>query len=140
MKYSIDCETKLQYLLSTMFIVTNTSDFNHHQPIHGVCVWFTKIWGGTSSKNLFRQPTWHGSNNVSLLTNCRICSISNSYSTVARDLSLKTIPSPRAQPEGERLFSMINPWLPCYNYYISYLIGWIHSRRMVLASQPNLAT
>ena len=35
--------------------------------------------------------------------------ISNSYSTVARDLSLKTIPRPRAQPEGERLFSTINP-------------------------------
>ena len=34
---------------------------------------------------------------------------SNSYSTVARDLSLKTIPRPRAQPEGERLFSTINP-------------------------------
>ena len=33
----------------------------------------------------------------------------NSYSTVARDLSLKTIPRPRAQPEGERLFSTINP-------------------------------
>ena len=35
--------------------------------------------------------------------------ISNSYSTVARDLSLKTIPRPRAQSEGERLFSTINP-------------------------------
>ena len=35
--------------------------------------------------------------------------ICNSYSTVARDLSLKTIPRPRAQPEGERLFSTINP-------------------------------
>ena len=33
----------------------------------------------------------------------------NSYSTVARNLSLKTIPRPRAQPEGERLFSTINP-------------------------------
>ena len=35
--------------------------------------------------------------------------LSNSYSMVARDLSLKTIPRPRAQPEGERLFSTINP-------------------------------
>ena len=35
--------------------------------------------------------------------------IPNSYSTVARDLSLKTIPRLRAQPEGERLFSTINP-------------------------------
>ena len=35
--------------------------------------------------------------------------LSNSYSTVARDLSLKTIPRPRAQPEGEQLFSMMNP-------------------------------
>ena len=38
-----------------------------------------------------------------------LAKICNSYSTVARDLSLKTIPRPRAQPEGERLFSTINP-------------------------------
>ena len=35
--------------------------------------------------------------------------ISNSYSTVARDLSLETIPRLRAQPEGKWLFSTINP-------------------------------
>ena len=45
----------------------------------------------------------------------------NSYSTVARDLSLKTILRPTAQPKAERLFSMIILWLPCYNYFISYL-------------------
>ena len=49
--------------------------------------------------------------------------LSNSYTTVARDLCLITTPSPRAQPEGEGWLSNINPWLPWYNYFISYLIG-----------------
>ena len=37
-----------------------------------------------------------------------IIQIHNSYSTVARDLSLKKILRLRAQPEGEWLFSTIN--------------------------------
>ena len=40
---------------------------------------------------------------------------------------------------GTYFLLVIIPWLPCYNYFISYLIGWIHTRRMVLASQPNLS-
>ena len=42
-----------------------------------------------------------------------------SYTMVTRDLSRKTTRSPRAQPEGEVWFSVINPWLPWYKCYIS---------------------
>ena len=34
------------------------------------------------------------------------------------DLSLKTTACPRAAPSVSGLFSTINSWLPCYNYYI----------------------
>ena len=34
------------------------------------------------------------------------------------DLSLKTTARPRAAPSTSGLFSTINPWLSCYNYYI----------------------
>ncbi len=36
---------------------------------------------------------------------------------------VKTIPSPRAQPEDTGWFLTINPWLPRYEYYISHLMG-----------------
>ena len=42
-----------------------------------------------------------------------------SYTMVTKDLSRKTTRSPRAQPEGEVWFSVINPWLPWYKRYIS---------------------
>ena len=35
------------------------------------------------------------------------------------NLSLKTTARPQAVPSTSGLFSTINPWLSCYNYYIS---------------------
>ena len=48
--------------------------------------------------------------------------ICNTYTMVTRDLSRKTTRSPRAQPEGEVWFSVINPWLPWYNYNLFYAL------------------
>ena len=73
------------------------------------------------------SPTLNGSFKIQPFTRSDAIEIhnriSNSYTTVARDLCLITTPSPRAQPEGEGWLSNINPWLPWYNYFISYLIG-----------------
>ena len=65
--------------------------------------------------------------------------VSNSYSMVARDLSLKTILRPRAQLEGERFFSMTNPMVLCYNYFY-VLPDWSDTHQSHGAGWPNLAT